>query len=103
MGACVGALAAVGVAGHLGESDAGRALLVAGRDVADAGVIAQRVEDVHRLLAGHAEDVFAALRGEAVDEEMRGGPGAGFRLGGHGGERSRVRSRGPSAAGLSAA
>ena len=52
-----------------------RALLVAGRDVADGFVARQRVEDVHRLLAGHREDVVAALGGEAVDEEVGGAPG----------------------------
>ena len=35
----------------------------------------QRVEDVHRLLAGHGEDVLAALGGEAVDEQVGGGSG----------------------------
>ena len=50
------------------------ALLVAGRDVADADSRGERVEDVHRLLAGDREDVLAALRGEAVDEEVGGGP-----------------------------
>ena len=48
------------------------ALLVAGRDVADGAVVAQRVEDVHRLLAGHREDVLAALGREAVDEQVGG-------------------------------
>ncbi len=37
---------------------------------------AKRVEDVHRLLAGHREDVLAALGLEAVDEEVGGGSGA---------------------------
>ncbi len=50
------------------------ALFVAGGDVADGRVIAERVEDVHRLLAGHGEDVVAALGGEAIDEEVGGGP-----------------------------
>ena len=48
------------------------ALLVAGGDVADARVAGERLEDVHRLLAGHGEDVLAALGGEAVDEEVGG-------------------------------
>ena len=52
-----------------------RALLVAGRDVPDTLVVRQRVEDVHRLLAGHGEDVLAALGGEAVDEEVGGATG----------------------------
>ena len=50
------------------------ALLVAGRDVADARVVGERLEDVHRLLAGHGEDVLAALGREAVDEEVGGRP-----------------------------
>ena len=52
-----------------------RALLVAGRHVADALVARQRVEDVHRLLAGHGEDVLAALGGKAVDEQVGGAAG----------------------------
>ena len=54
-----------------------RALLVAGRDVADRLGPRERLEDVHRLLAGHREDVLAALRLEAGDEEVGGGPGRG--------------------------
>ena len=55
-----------------------RALLVAGGDVADARVVGERLEDVHRLLAGHGEHPLAALGREAVDEEVGGGaPGAG--------------------------
>ena len=46
------------------------ALLVAGRDVADALVARQRVEDVHRLLARDGEDEIAALGSEAVDEQV---------------------------------
>ncbi len=56
------------------------ALLVAGRDVTDRLVARQRVEDVHRLLAGDAEDVLAALRREAVDEQVGGAPRS---IGGH--------------------
>ena len=56
------------------------ALLVAGRDVADALVARQRVEDVHRLLAGHGEDEVAALGREAVDEEVGSSP---RRIAGH--------------------
>ena len=59
------------------------ALLVAGRDVAHGAVVAEGIEDVHRLLAGHGEDVFAALGGEAIDEQMRGGSPLGR---GHGGQ-----------------
>ena len=51
--------------------------------MADGGVIAERVEDVHRLLAGDREDVVAALGREAVDEEVGGGPPL---RGGHGDE-----------------
>ena len=58
-----------------------RALLVARRDVADGLGPRQRVEDVHRLLAGHREDPLAALGGEAVDEEVRGGAGRAGRRG----------------------
>ena len=50
------------------------ALLVAGRDVAGPRWSLSALEDVHRLLARHREDVLAALRREAVDEEVRGGP-----------------------------
>ena len=57
------------------------ALLVAGRDVAHGGLLAERLEDVHRLLAGHREDVLAGLGGEALDEQG-GGRSAG--LGDHG-------------------
>ena len=52
-----------------------RALLVAGRDVADDVVARQRIEDVHRLLAGDGEDVVAALGGEAIDEQVGGAAG----------------------------
>ncbi len=52
------------------------ALLVARRDVADGVLPAERVEDVHRLLARHREDVLAALGGEALDEQRGGGPGS---------------------------
>ena len=52
------------------------ALLVAGRDVADGVLPAERVEDVHRLLARHREDVLAALGFEALDEQGGGGPGS---------------------------
>ena len=72
------------------------ALLVAGGDVADARVIRERLEDVHRLLAGHREDVLAALRLEAIDEQLRGGAGparAGVCLRG---DRSVVSHRGAS-------
>ena len=51
------------------------ALLVAGRDVADRLGPRERLEDVQRLLAGHGEHVLAALRLEAGDEEVGGGPG----------------------------
>ena len=54
-----------------------RTLLVTGRDVTHAVVVRQRVEDVHRLLAGDGEDPLAALGGEAVDEQAGGGPGGG--------------------------
>ena len=37
-------------------------------------VVAEGVEDVHRLLARHGEHVLAAFGREAVDEEMGGGP-----------------------------
>ena len=57
------------------------ALLVAGRDVADRLAPRQRVEDVHRLLAGHREDPAAVLGGEAVDEEVGGGTGRAGRRG----------------------
>ena len=60
-----------------------RALLVAGRDVTDRRLPAERVEDVHRLLARDREDVVAALGGEALDEQGRGGPLRGV---GHGRE-----------------
>ncbi len=56
------------------------ALLVAGRDVADALVTRQRIEDVHRLLAWDGEDEVTALGREAIDEEV--GSAAG-RLAGH--------------------
>ena len=46
-----------------------RTLLVPGRDMTHAVVVGQRVEDVHRLLAGNGEDPLAALGGEAVDEQ----------------------------------
>ncbi len=52
----------------------GRALLVTGRDMADPVRPAERVEDVHRLLARDREDVAAALGLEALDEEVGGGP-----------------------------
>ena len=52
-----------------------RALLVAGRDVPDTLVVRERVEDVHRLLTGHGEDVLAALGGQAVHEEVGGATG----------------------------
>jgi len=39
------------------------------RDAADGVLAAQRVEDVHRLLARHGEDVLAPLGREAFDEE----------------------------------
>ena len=51
------------------------ALFVPGRDVADGLGPRQRLEDVHRLLAGHREDPLARLGREAVDEEVRGGAG----------------------------
>ena len=56
------------------------ALLVARRDVADALVTRQRVEDVHRLLAGHGEDEVTALGRETVDEEVGSSP---RRIAGH--------------------
>ena len=52
------------------------ALLVARGDVADGVLPAERVEDVHRLLARDREDVLAALGGEALDEERGGCPGS---------------------------
>ena len=55
-------------------------LLVAGRDMPDALVTRQSVEDVHRLLARHREDEVAALRGETVDEQVGGASQA---VGGH--------------------
>ena len=51
------------------------ALLVPGRDVADGVLAAQRVQDIHRLLARDREDVLAALGREALDEQRCGGPG----------------------------
>ena len=54
------------------------ALLVAGRDVADGRPLRQRIEDVHRLLARHGEDVLAALGDEAVDEQVGGDPFPGW-------------------------
>jgi hypothetical protein len=50
------------------------ALLVPRRDVADGVLAAQRVQDVHRLLARDREDVLAALGLEAFDEQRCGGP-----------------------------
>ena len=55
---------------HVGHER--RALLVAGRDVADARLVSQGIEDVHRLLAGHGEDGLAALSDEAIDEQVGG-------------------------------
>ncbi len=52
----------------------GGALLVAGRDVADGFVPRQRIEDVHRLLAGDREDELAAFGRETVDEQVGGAP-----------------------------
>ena len=60
-----------------------RTLLMAGGDVTDGRVVAQRVEDVHGLLARDGEDVVAALSPEAVDEKVGGGPPRGR---GHGGQ-----------------
>ena len=53
------------------------ALFVTGGDVAHRLLATQRVEDVHRLFAGHREDVFAALDREAVHEQAGGRPGGG--------------------------
>jgi hypothetical protein len=50
------------------------ALFVAGRDVSDTALATERVEDIHRLLAGDREDVPAALGDEALDEEVGGSP-----------------------------
>ena len=49
-----------------------RALLVARRDVADGILAAERLEDVHRLLARDGEDVLTLLDREAFDEEGSG-------------------------------
>ena len=62
-----------------------------------ASCSAERLEDVHRLLAGHREDVLAGLGGEALDEQG-GGRSAG--LGDHGrqstvGGRPVARGRAP--------
>ena len=46
-----------------------------------AVLAAERLEDVHRLLAGHREDVLAALGREALDEQGGGRSGG---AGGHG-------------------
>ena len=54
----------------------GSALFVPRRDVADGVLSAERIEDVHRLLARHREDVLAALGGEALHEQRGGGPGS---------------------------
>ena len=63
-----------------------RALLVAGRNVPDAGRLSggsgQGIQDVHGLLAGHREDVVAAFGREALDQERRrvaAGRGVGHR------------------------
>ena len=50
------------------------ALLVTGRDVADPGMVGERLQDVHGLLAGDREDVLAAFGVEAVDQQLGGGP-----------------------------
>ncbi len=55
----------------------GGALFVAGGDVADDRLAAERVEDVHRLLARDREDVLTGLRREAVDEQRGGRPVSG--------------------------
>jgi hypothetical protein len=47
---------------------------MSGRDVADPVGPAERVEDVHRLLARDREDVPATLGLEALDEEVGGSP-----------------------------
>ena len=51
------------------------ALLVAGRDVADGLGPRERVEERHRLLAGHREDPSAAFGLEAFHDQAGGGPG----------------------------
>ena len=60
-----------------------RALFVAGRDVADATLTAERVQHVHRLLARHGEHVPTALCGKALDEEVSGCPRRAIGLGCH--------------------
>ena len=51
----------------------GGALLVARGDVADRAVPGEGVEQVEGLLAGHGEDVLAALGLEALHEQVSGG------------------------------
>jgi hypothetical protein len=53
------------------------ALLVTSRDMAHGSLLAERLEDVHRLLARHREDVLAGLGGETLDEQG-GGRSAGL-------------------------
>src|ERR1035437_5580370 len=62
----------------------------------DEILVAERLQDVHRLLARHGEDVLATLGGEAFDEEG-GGRSAG-RVGHHGRVYSPRRGR-PAAVG----
>jgi hypothetical protein len=70
-----------------------RALLVAGRNVANPVRAREGVENVERLLAGHREDPFATLCLEAFDEQIGGGPSHRLSLGGHQIECSRLADR----------
>ena len=48
-------------------------LLVARRDVPDGVLPGEGIEDGHRFLAGHREDVLAAFGGKAINQEARAG------------------------------
>ena len=61
-----GPAADAGVAvGHVGG-----ALLVAGGDVADVGLVVERVEGDHQLVAGQPEDDLDALAAELLDHRV---------------------------------